>query len=96
MSQLEEDIKKLGNEAFTKGDAWAAVKIVGEVAGFVTVMGIATAVVTTIFNPLLAVGGGAMACRFMLKKCADVYMDLPTDQRRLVAKLCKAIHGVID
>lgn len=33
MSQLEEDIKKLGKEAITKGDIKAAFKIMGEVTG---------------------------------------------------------------
>lgn len=33
MSQLEDDIMKLGDEAITKGDLRAAFKILGESAG---------------------------------------------------------------
>lgn len=46
MSQLEEDIKKLGKEAITKGDIKAAFKIMGEVTGGLAIFGLAATALT--------------------------------------------------
>ena len=49
MSQLEDDISKLADEAFTKKDAKAAIAIVGEVVGLGAVLYIGGVVVSALF-----------------------------------------------
>lgn len=96
MSKLEDDIAKLTDDVLTKADAWAAIKIVGEVVGLGSVMAAAGVVISALFGPGGLAIGSIGACRYMLYKCGTVYCDLPSDQRKLVAKLCKKLYGVIN
>ena len=80
MSQLEEDIKKLGKEAITKGDIKAAFKIMGEVTGGLAIFGLA-ATALTVWIPGLGI---------------PISAGLPTDQRRVIAKCAKWLHGIVD
>ncbi|WP_288110295.1 hypothetical protein [Bacteroides acidifaciens] len=63
MSKLEDDIEKLADDVLTKADAYAAIKIVGEVVDLETVMAVAGVVVSALFGPGLLVAGSAVTCR---------------------------------
>lgn len=95
MSQLEDDIKKLGNEVITKGDLKAAFKIMGEITGGLAIFGLA-ATALTVWIPGLGIpisGGIAAKC---LSEMGKAYANLPTDQRRVIAKCAKWLHGIVD
>lgn len=94
-SLLEEDIKKLGNEAFTKKDLKAAFAILSEIFGAATVMYALAYLMAILLGPLAASGAGLLACQFILMKCMDCYADLPKDQRKVIAKLCKELKRVL-
>ena len=96
MSRLENDIAKLTDDVLTKADALAAIKIVGEVVGLGAVMPAAGLVFFALFGPGGLAAGSIGACRYMLYKCGSIYCDLPSDQRHLIAKLCKKINDVIN
>lgn len=95
MSKLEDDLDKWANEAFTKADAWAAIKILCEVVGFGAVMAIAGVVISALFGPGGLAPASAGACMYMYKRCADIYSDLPTDQRKVIAKFARKLYGII-
>lgn len=96
MSQLDKDIAELADEVFTKTDAWAAVKIVGEVAALGTVMYIAGVVISAMFGPAGLIPASAGAARALYIQIGKSYCELPKDQRKVVAKLCKKKNGIWD
>lgn len=96
MSQLEDDISRLADEAFTKKDAKAALAIVGEVVGLGAVAYLGAIVISVIFGPGGVVVASAGAARALYAKICIAYCDLPRDQRLVVAKLAKRMHGVWD
>lgn len=96
MSQLDEDIAKLADDVFTKNDAWAAVKIVGEVVGLGAVMYLAGIVISAMFGPAGLIPASAGAARALYYQVGKAYCNLPSDQRKVVAKLCKKMNGIWD
>lgn len=96
MSQLEDDISKLADEAFTKRDAKAALAIIGEVLGLGAVAYVGAVVVSAIFGPGGVVIASAGAARALYAKICIAYCDLPKDQRKVVAKLAKKMQGIWD
>lgn len=96
MSKLEDDIDKLADEAFTKKDALAAIKIIGEVVGLGAVAYIGGIVVSAIFGPTGVFVASAGAARALWVKLCQCYCDLPRDQRLVVAKLAKKMTGIWD
>ena len=95
MSQLEDDIKKLGNEVITKGDIKAAFKIMGEITGGLAVFGLA-ATALTVWIPGLGIPISAGIAGKCLSEMGKAYANLPTDQRRVIAKCAKWLHGIVD
>ena len=95
MSQLEEDIKKLGKEAITKGDIKAAFKIMGEVTVGLAIFGLA-ATALTVWIPGLGIPISAGLAGKCLTEMGKAYANLPTDQRRVIAKCAKWLHGIVD
>lgn len=96
MSQLEDDISKLADEAFTKKDAKAALAIVGEVVGLGAVAYVGAIVISAIFGPGGVMVASAGAARALYAKICIAYCDLPRDQRLVVAKLAKRMQGIWD
>lgn len=96
MSQLEDDLRNLKDDALTKKDAIAAFKILAEVAGGFTVMYIAATIISALFGPAGVVPVGGAACYALLRKCGEVYANLPTDQRTLIRKLVRGVRGLIE
>ena len=72
MSKLEDDLNKWADEAFTKADAWAAIKILCEVVGFGAVMAIAGVVIAALFGPGGLAPATAAACLYMYKKFSEL------------------------
>jgi len=95
MSQLEDDLNKYADDALTKKDAKAAIALIAEICGWAGIMWAAAAVISFLFGPGGVVTASTGACYYMLKKCNDVYSDLPTDQRKLIRKLAKAIRHAL-
>lgn len=95
MSKLEDDLNKWADEAFTKADALAAIKILSEVVGIGAIMAIAGVVISALFGPGGLAPGAAAACMYMFRKCADIYSDLPYDQRKIIAKFARKLHGIL-
>ena len=95
MSQLERDLRNLADDALTKEDAEAAFKLLAEILGAGAVIYIAANVIGALFGPsgFIAVSHGTLV--MLLKKCGDVYADLPTDQRTLIRKLARGVKGLI-
>ena len=90
MSQLEDDISKLADEAFT------ALATIGEVLGLGAVAYVGAVVVSAIFGPGGLVIASAGAARALYAKICIAYCDLPKDQRKVVAKLAKKMQGIWD
>lgn len=95
MTQLEEDLKTYADDALNKKDAKAAIALIAEICGAGAVIAIAGIVISAIFGPGGVVPAAAGACGYMLKKCTEVYANLPADQRSLVRKLARALHGIV-
>ena len=94
MSQLEDDIRRLSDDAFTKKDAKASIAIVGEVVGLGSVVYVGAIVISTLFGPGGTVLASAGAAKALYAKMCIAYCDLPREQRLLVAKLAKMMHGL--
>ena len=95
MSKLEDDLKNLKDDALSKKDAEAAIRLVAEVCGWAAVMGVAATVISALFGPAGLLPAGAAACHFMMKKCNDAYSSLDSGERALVRKLVRALKGVV-
>lgn len=95
MSQLGDDLEKYKDDALTKKDAWAAIKLIGEICGAGAVMLVAANLIAALFGPGGVATVGTGTCYYLLKKCGDIYADLPSDQRKLIRKLARGIHGLL-
>lgn len=95
MSQLEDDLEKYADDALTKRDAKAAISLIAEICGYVGVMWAAAAVISFLFGPAGIATASTGACYYMLKRCNDVYSDLPSDQRKLIRKLARGIRRAL-
>lgn len=95
MSQLEEDLEKYADEAFNKKDIKAAIKLVAEITGGISVLYVSGIVIGALFGPggVATISAGALYGLYY--KCCEAYTKLPTDQRILVRKLAKAIRGLM-
>lgn len=96
MTQLERDLRNLTDNALSKKDAEAAIKLVAEITGGVAVLGIAATVISALFGPVGLVPVGATACHLMFKKCGEAYANLSTEDRTLVRKLARGVKGVLE
>lgn len=96
MSQLERDLRNLADDALTKKDAKAAFQLLAEILGAGAVLYIAANVIGALFGPSSAIAVSHGTLVMLLKKCGDVYADLPTEQRTLVRKLARGVKGLIE
>lgn len=95
MSRLEEDLEKYADDALTKKDAKAAIALLAEICGAAAIMWAAAAVISALFGPGGLAPVGAGGCAYIMKRCGDVYADLPSDQRRLIRKLTRGIKSIL-
>ena len=95
MSKLEEDLNKYADDALTKKDAKAAIALIAEICGWAAVMWAAATVISVLFGPGGVVTASTGECNYMLKRCNDVYSDLPSDQRKLIRKLARGIRHAL-
>lgn len=58
-------------------------------------MAIAGVVISALFGPAGLAPASAGACIYMYKRCADIYSDLPADQRKVIAKFARKLYGII-
>lgn len=94
MTQLEKDIEELVDEVVTKKDIMAAFKIMGEVTGGIAVFSVAISALT-VWLPGIGIpisAGMAMKC---IGEMIKWYPNLPTEDRRIIAKCAKWLHGMI-
>lgn len=95
MSKLEDDLKNYADDALNKHDAKAAIALLCEICGAGAILWAAALVISALFGPGVLAPAGAGACYYLLKRCGDVYADLPSDQRRLIRKLVRGIKGLL-
>lgn len=96
MSQLEDDLRNLKDEALTKKDAKAALKLLAEITGGLTVMYGAATIIAALIGPGGLVPVGSAACYALMRKCGEVYANLPTEQRTLIRKLVRGVRGLVE
>lgn len=99
MSKLGDDLEKYADEAFTKGDVEAGLKLIGEISGIVALAGLAFTAITVwlpglnIVIPTVLLGRG-------IRIAATEYSNLNEKQRkqvRSVARLAnRGIGGLIN
>lgn len=95
MTPLEKDMSELYDEVVTKRDIKAAFKIAGEVVGMVGAAYAAFCAIT-IWLPGLGVPLSGAAAAKLFQGLAQAYANLPTDQRKVVAKVCKWLTGFVN
>ena len=76
--------------------AKAAFKLLAEITGGVTVMYVAATVISALFGPAGLIPVGSAVCYGLIRKCGEVYANLPTDQRTLIRKLVRGVKGLIE
>lgn len=94
MSQLEDDIEKLGNQVIEKGDVLAGIKLIGEIAGFGGVL-YAAFMALTVWIPGFGIPISTGMAAYCMKTIAKEYPNLPRDQRQVVAKCAKFLSGIL-
>lgn len=93
-SQLERDMRKYANDAITKRDIMAGLKLLSEITGGIAVFSIVAAALTS-WIPGLGIPITAGTARLIMQHIARIYIDLPTDQRRLIAKCANFFNKII-
>ena len=85
----------MGKEAITKGDINAAFEVMVYVTGGLAIFGLA-ATALTVWIPGLGIPISAGLAGKCLTEMGKAYANLPTDQRRVIAKCAKWLHGIVD
>lgn len=93
-SQLERDMRKYANDVITKGDIMSGLKLLSEITGGIAVFSIAATAITS-WIPGLGIPITAGTVRLIMQHIAKIYIDLPTDQRRLIAKCANFFNKII-
>jgi hypothetical protein len=83
MGNLVEDLDLYAHEAYTKRDVAAGLKLVVELAGLGSVLGVAAAL-TTVTIPFLGPEPSRYVMRALARIFFDKYKDLSAEDRRLV------------
>ena len=99
MSLLEYDPWTFGPESrpITKEDIKAAFEIMKEVTGEFSFWNWAEKLATlNVWIPGLGIPISACLAGECLTEMEKVYANLPTDQRRVIAKCAKWLHGIVD
>ena len=94
MATLDEDLQKYWDETYHKGDVKAGFKLLGEIAGIVTVGGF---LVSALFVWIPGVGipiSAAVAIR-ILAHAASAYATLSTEERKQVRSVVRWLNGGI-
>lgn len=93
-SQLQQDMAKYANEAINKKDLIAGFKLLSEIPGGILIFGtIATALTSWIPGAGIAISSATAA--YALSKISDVYINLPTEDRRLIIKCANLLKNAI-
>lgn len=92
--QLERDMRKYANDAITKRDIMAGLKLLSEITGGIAVFSIVATALTS-WIPGLGIPITAGTARLIMQHIARIYIDLPTDQRRLIAKCANFFNKII-
>lgn len=93
-SQLERDMRQYANDAITKGDIMLGLKLLSEVTGGIAVFGIVATALTS-WAPGLGIPISAGTASMIMRNIAKVYINLPTDDRRLIAKCANFFSKII-
>lgn len=92
MSQLDDDLERYANEAFTKGDIKAGLKLIGEITGIVGLAGLAFTAITVWLPGLnIAIPAGTLA--YGLRKAAQQYSNMNEDDRKAVRAVASLLRG---
>lgn len=94
-SQLELDMKRYANEVISKQDMMAALTLLSEITGGIAVFGIAAAALTS-WIPGMGIPISTGIAYAILRNIANVYVNLPTEDRRLIAKCANFFNGIVN
>ena len=94
-SQLERDMKRYANEVISKQDMMAALTLLSEITGGIAVFGIAAAALTS-WIPGMGIPISTGIAYAILRNIASVYVNLPTEERRLIAKCANFFNGIVN
>ena len=94
-SQLERDMKRYANEVISKQDMMAALTLLSEITGGIAVFGIAAAALTS-WIPGMGIPISTGIAYAILRNIASVYVNLPTEDRRLIAKCANFFNGIVN
>ena len=93
-SQLQQDMAKYANEVINKKDLIAGFQLLSEITGGMLIFGtIATALTSWIPGAGIPISSATAA--YALNKISDVYINLPTEDRRLIIKCANLLKNVI-
>ncbi len=92
--QLVQDIKLYANETITKGDINAGLKILAEITGYVAVLGIAFTALTS-WAPMIGIPISIATARGILMAISQNYMNLPRDERQIIAKCASFFYRFV-
>jgi ferredoxin len=98
LSQLEKDLTTYANEAWTKKDVVAGLKLIATIGGAVGIVNAFIALVSTGIPFVQSIGipiTGAMAMKLIIQAMKE-YDRLDSDERKVVRKAVKFLHGWYD
>ncbi|MGX9725982.1 MAG: hypothetical protein ACTFAK_01295 [Candidatus Electronema sp. VV] len=92
MSKLDDDLERYANEAFTKGDVKAGLKLLAEITGLVGLAGLAFTAITVWLPGLnIAIPTGTLV--YGLKIAAKEYSDMDEADRKSVRAVASLLRG---
>ena len=96
MSELENDLNNLTDEPLTMREVNIAIKILCEVTDSEMIKKFSDMIIPILFGPCPGIIFPSYGiCIYMYKKCTDIYSGLPCDQRKVIAKFARKLHGIL-
>lgn len=93
-TQLERDMAKYADDTFNKGDLKAGFLLLSEITGGIAIFGlIATALTSWLPGAGIPISSAMAAAA--IKKIAEVYADLPTEDRRIIIKCANFLKKIV-
>lgn len=93
-TQLERDMAKYADDTFNKGDLKAGFLLLSEITGGIAIFGVIATALTSLLPGAGIPISSAMAAA-AIKKIAEVYADLPTEDRRIIIKCANFLKRIV-
>lgn len=93
-TQLERDMAKYADDTFNKGDLKAGFLLLSEITGGIAIFGvIATALTSWLPGAGIPISSAMAAAG--IKKIAEAYANLPTEDRRIIIKCANFLKRIV-